>query len=128
MHGRIERITEVRRVRAYKKDERKRLIIHVLAEAIRRGETGVMTCAEIARSMDIVPSTKLRKILLEMIAAGTLSVEEQPDGGIAGKRYLYWLNKTHVAYSVSHANAKAVRRERTIRLNTVKGSEEIWMS
>ena len=116
----------MRRVRAFKKEDRKRLIIHNLAEAIRKGGTGVMTCAEIARTMDIRPSTKLRAILLEMIAAGTLSVEEQSDGGIAGKRYLYWLNKTHVAYSASHANAKAVRRERSIRLNTTKGSEELW--
>jgi len=107
----------MRRVRAYSRDERKRMIIHVLAAAIRVGDSGVMTCAEIARKMDIVPSTKLRNILMEMIEYGVLSVEEQPDAGIAGKRYLYWLKKDNQAYSDQHKNAKATKRERAIRLN-----------
>lgn len=113
----------MRRVRAYSRDERKRLIIHVLAEAIRNGESGVMTCAEIARQMDIVPSTKLRAMLVEMIASGILSVEEQADTGIAGKRFLYWLRKDNESYSDQHSNARAVKREHLIRLNTAHGAE-----
>lgn len=118
----------MRRVRAYSRDERKRLIIHVLAEAIRTGDTGIMTCSEIAKKMDIVPSTKLREILLEMIASGTLSAEAQPDPGIAGKRYLYWLKKDNEAFSVQHSNAKATRRERFIRLNPSRTVEMLVLS
>jgi hypothetical protein len=128
LHGHIERKRQMRRVRAYSRDERKRLIIHVLAEAIRVGDSGVMTCAEIAKKMDIVPSTKLRAILMEMIEYGILSVEEQQDAGIAGKRYLYWLKKDNEAYSVQHKNAKAARRERAIRLNTARGTEMLVLS
>jgi len=113
----------MRRVRAYTREERKRLIIHVLAEAIRKGEPPVMTCTEIARSMDIVPSTKLRKILSEMVGSGTLRMQSQEDAGIAGVRYLYELNPWNDAFETPHPNRRATKMARTIKA-TINGKVE----
>jgi hypothetical protein len=128
MHGHTERKRQMRRVRAYSRDERKRLIIHVLAEAIRVGDIDAMTCAEIAKKMDIVPSTKLRKILAEMTKAEILSVVKQPDAGIAGYRFVYSLNAGRDAYWYKQANKSAVERARQIRLNTAHGVEILVLS
>jgi len=107
----------MRRVRAYSRDERKRLIIHVLAETIRTGNLEGLSCAAIAQKMDIVPSTKLRQILAEMIAADVVNFKKEPDAGIAGFRVIYSLNYQHPAFSQPHTNRRAQRIERNIRLN-----------
>lgn len=107
----------MRRVRAYSREERKRLIIHVLAEAIRCGEGEQKTCAQIANAMDITPSTKLRKILAEMVTAKLLEVEEVKDAGIAGFRNLYSLNDEREAFAEKHPSRRATKIERSIRLN-----------
>ena len=111
------------RVRAYSREERKRLIIYVLAEAIRIGNQEGMSCAAIAKKMDIVASTKLRQILAEMIAAEVVVFEKQPDAGIAGFRVLYALNYTKAGYSEPHSNRKATKQARQIRLN-INGKTE----
>lgn len=113
----------MRRVRAYSRDERKRLIIHVLAEQIRIGQSGQLTCAAIAQKMDIVASTKLRSILGEMIADGTLLFVREDDAGIAGFRVLYQLNYELTGFSEPHANRKSTRIARIIRL-TIGGKVE----
>lgn len=118
----------MRRVRAYSREERKRLIIHHFAESVRVGENPVMTCAEIARKMDIRPSTKLRDILLEMVLDNTLLMSQQEDAGIAGFRVLYELNPFNDAFSEQHASPRATRMHHAIRLNTSNGVEELWLS
>jgi hypothetical protein len=128
LHGHIERKRQMRRVRAYSRDERKRLIINVLATAMKVGEPFKLTCAEIAKSMDIVPSTKLRQILAEMVAAGTLRVERQQDAGIAGFRLLYELNPETEAYAWRRVDKKAEEFHRAIRLNTAHGAEMLVLS
>lgn len=118
----------MRRVRAYRRDERKRLIIHVLATAMKNGEPFKLTCAEIAKQMNIVPSTKLRQILAEMVAAKTLSCEKQDDAGIAGFRFLYELSAENPAYEWRRVDKKAVDFHRTIKLNTRSGAETLALS
>lgn len=118
----------MRRVRAYSRDERKRLIIHALAEAIRIGDRSQMTCAEIAKTQGIVASTKLRQILAEMVDTGTLTITRQDDTGIAGYRYLYELNNNNDAFSVQHTNAKSARMQRIIRLNINGKVEALQLS
>jgi transcription initiation factor IIE alpha subunit len=105
------------RVRAYSREERKRLIIYVLAEAIRKGNSQQMTATQIAREMDIVPSTKLRKILAEMVTEKILQVEDVEDAGIAGFRYLYYLNGERDGFAFKHPSERELRKNRTIRLN-----------
>ena len=82
----------MRRVRAYSRDERKRLVIHHLAEWIRKGDYLPKTCAQIAAAMDITASTKLRQILAEMAYAETLTCVREDNAGIAGYRFVYSLN------------------------------------
>jgi len=105
------------RVRAYTREERKRLIIYLFAERIRQGNGDYMSCSEIAKAMDITASTKLRKILFEMRNDNILVMEAEKDAGIAGYRYLYWLNPDNVAFGPSHSNHRAAKRARQIRLN-----------
>lgn len=107
-----------RRVRAYSRDERKRLIIYHLAEAIRKGEGYQYTCAEIARMMDVRPSSKLRVILWEMTDDNILQFEDQEDASLLGYRTYFQLNQEgNDAFKGAHLNRRATRIARTIRLN-----------
>lgn len=125
MHGHYPKGFTMKKVRAYKRSERKRLIVHVLAENIRKGIEQEMTCAQIARAMDIVASTKLREILTEMVFEGTLDVDRIKDAGIAGFRCLYKLNNDNQAFSPSHGNKHAIARDRVLRLNSAAGTVEV---
>jgi len=107
----------MRRVRAYSREERKRLIIHVFAEAIRKGRPAQLTCAGLAQKMDIVASTKLRAILSEMVAAELLRKVDEPNAGVCGFRAVYELNYAKTGYSEPHKNQHAVKQERFLRLN-----------
>jgi hypothetical protein len=113
----------MRRVRAYSREERKRLIIHVFAEAIRKGEGHMKACAEIANKMDIVPSTKLRAILRELVADEILLVTRVEDEGIAGFRDLYELNYHKASFEPSHPNRRSAKMARTIKA-TINGKVE----
>lgn len=106
-----------RRVRAYSRDDRKRLIIHTLAAEIRLGRRAQLTCAGLAQKMDIVPSTKLRQILAEMIADETLVAVKEDNAGVCGFRMVYELNYAKTGYSEPHENRRAAKKERFIRLN-----------
>lgn len=118
----------MRKARALSRDERKRLIIHHFAEAIRTSQPARFTCADMARKMDIIPSTKLRNILDEMVAEYLLIVTMESDAGIAGFRKVYELNYSKEGFSQPHANQKATRVARTIRMNSSKGQEDIFAS
>lgn len=107
----------MRRVRAYSREERKRLIIHAFAEQIRLGHEPKLTCAGIAQMMDIVPSTKLRQILAEMVASELLVFVKEENAGIAPFRIVYELNYSKAGFSEPRKNAKAARRSHALLLN-----------
>jgi len=107
----------MRRVRAYSREERKRLIIHVLAEAVRKDRQRKMSTAEIAHEMDITVQTKLRTILKEMVADELLKMDMQEDAGIAGFRLVFYLNDQKEGFAEQNPNNKASRKDRIIRLN-----------
>ena len=112
-----------REVRAYSRYERKRLIINVFAEEIRKGHPAQLTCAGLAQKMNIRPSTKLRKILAEMIEDELLRCVKEPNAGVCGFRMVYELNYWREGFSKPHENRRAVRRERNITLN-INGKRE----
>jgi len=118
----------VKKIRAYDREARKRLIIHVLAEHIRVGRGNGMSASEIANAMDITASTKLRLILRELARDGLLAIEKVDDAGIAGFREIYSLNELLPAFSDPHPSRKAARRERLLTLHSVRGVETLVLS
>jgi hypothetical protein len=61
--------------RAYSRVERKVQIVAVLANMVQHGKSPVATMYQIAKKLDIRPSTHLLGILAEMVATGDLAVE-----------------------------------------------------
>lgn len=61
------------RRRAYSRVEQKGRIANVFVEVIQRGLPNRLSMYSVAKSLDIAPSTKLQKIMLEMVEDGTLS-------------------------------------------------------
>lgn len=106
-----------RRVRAYTRPERKRLIIHNLAKAIREGSGYRFTCAEIAGMMDITASTKLRDILWEMTDDNILHFYDEADASLLGYRTYFELNLENEAYFGARPNPRAERIHHAIVLN-----------
>jgi len=75
--------------RAYSRAERKVQIIASLAIMVQNGKTPVATMYQVAKKLDIRPSTHLLGILSEMVASGDLTVmyvEHRPNSlkGIYG--------------------------------------------
>lgn len=115
----------MREKKSYRRDDRKRLIIHLFAERLRKGIYEPMTCSQIAACMRITPSTKLRNILREMESESLLTIQTEEDASILGYRYLYTLNHELPAFNPPHTNRRASRQERTIRLNSARGIETL---
>jgi hypothetical protein len=111
------------RVRAYSREERKRLIIYHLADAIRKGKGTQFTTAEIARMMDITPSTKLRAIIWELTDDNILHFADEADASLLGYRTYFSLNQEIEAYYNARPNRRTTRLERTITLN-INGKRE----
>lgn len=107
----------MRRVRAYTREERKRLIIYNLAKAIREGSGYRFTTAEIARMMDVTASTKLRDILWEMTDDNILHFCDEEDASLLGYRTYFELNIENEAYFGAKPNPRAQRMSHAIRLN-----------
>jgi hypothetical protein len=117
-----------RRVRAYSRADRKRLIIYHLADAMRKGIGKRFTTAEIARMMDIIPSTKLRDILWELTDENILHFSDEEDASLLGYRTYFELNPEIESYYNAKPNRHTTRMEREIRLNSSKGSEALYLS
>lgn len=62
--------------RAYSRAERKVQIVATLAIMVQHGKSPTATMYQIAKRLDIRPSTHLLKILAEMVAAGDLAVAQ----------------------------------------------------
>jgi hypothetical protein len=116
------------KVRAYKREDRKALIIHVFATDIQAHGDGIFTCSTIAKAMDITPSTKLRNIIDEMVSQGLLISERVEDTGIAGFRTLYSLNVGTEGFAFPHHWTKHAKRQHEIRLNPARSEERLVLS
>lgn len=61
------------RRKAYSRGERKEQIANVFIDAMQSGQPNRLTMYQVAKRMDLAPSTKLQEIMLEMVADGVLS-------------------------------------------------------
>lgn len=75
--------------KALSREDRKRQILLVFAIQIQNGGEGECTVADIARSMHLSPSTKLRDMVMELVIEGSLDFRDEPIPGIAKFRRLY---------------------------------------
>jgi len=114
--------------KAYSREERRLMIVQAIAiEVLRTAPWEEMTVAEVARKLQLTPSTKLRNMLNEMVVDGLLVSAKQKHAGIAGFRVLYALPDGSVRDMLKRAEKAIPGRNRTIRINTAQRSflEEI---
>lgn len=109
----------MKRRKAYAREERLQQIIGVFLESYRHGFTD-MTTAEIARRLDVTPSTKFRNLLKSLLVQEVLSVENEEHVGISGFRAVWSLSESYKAYA--QAPASQQKKGRELRINTRKGS------
>lgn len=79
------------KTKALTREGRKAQVITLLAIRIDKALPNEITVREVAKSLDITPSTKLRNIMLEMVADGELVLREKPMAGIAGRKFIFSL-------------------------------------
>ena len=80
------------RIKAYNRDERKVQVLAALAIKAQHGQPPKMTMYQIAKTLDMSPSTHLLNILKEMQSAGLLTCERQEHRpGV--ERMVWWLPK-----------------------------------
>lgn len=70
----------------YDRGERKNQIVITLKLRIDKGITDGLTMWQLAKSLDITPSTHLQRILLEMVKENLLEYEVKPHRGETEKR------------------------------------------
>lgn len=81
--------------RAYSREERKHMILLAMShDRAVFGEHSFMTAAEIAHSLDVTPSTRLRQIIDELCNEGYVKKERFSSVNIAGYKWLYSLTAT----------------------------------
>ena len=67
--------------RQYSREKRKEQVLGQFAIWYSKGDTEPKTMQRIARSLDLIPSTKFRDLLLEMEAEGKLTVQTREKSG-----------------------------------------------
>ena len=75
--------------KALARADRKRQIMLVFALDIQNGGEGECTVADIARSMHLTASTKLRDMVMELVIDGSLDFRDEAIPGIAKFRRIY---------------------------------------
>lgn len=90
------------RRKAYSRGERKSQIADVFLNRIQQGRDNRLTMYEVAEILDLAPSTKLQKIMLEMVEEDTLSFVTENKG-----------NTWKRVFSLKHVQ----HRIRNIRIN-----------
>ena len=106
--------------RAFSRAERETMVITQIAIRIQNGQGNGMTTNQLARALDITPSTKFRNILLEMWRAGKLEAVSIPHQGITGKAYVWSLPEG------SYQEPKRPKRELVINSKMQKGQLTLW--
>ena len=77
--------------KAFSRAERENMVIMQIAIRIQNGGGNGMTTNQLARALDITPSTKFRNILLDMWRVGKLDAKSIPHQGVTGKAYVWSL-------------------------------------
>ena len=108
----------MKRRKAFSKEEKLMQIIGVFLEEYRKGNKD-LTTAEVARALDITPSTKLRNLIVHLSNQRALVGKTEPHIGIAGFRVLWSLNPEYLDYA--KAPIAQQKKGRELRINTPKG-------
>ena len=77
--------------KAFSRAERENMVITQIAIRIQNGGGNGMTTNQLAKALDVTPSTKFRNILLDMWRAGKLDARSIPHQGVTGKAYVWSL-------------------------------------
>lgn len=104
--------------KALPREDRKRQILIAFALEIQNGNNGEMTVADVARHMRLAPSTKLRKMILELVEDGSLDFRDESIPGVAKFRRLY----SPDIESFRRPKAEYGRQGRAIKINSKQGS------
>lgn len=75
--------------KALAREDRLRQILQVFAVELQSGRSGELTATEIARKMQLTPSTKLRLMIDELVMDSQLIVEREDIPGVAKFRRVY---------------------------------------
>lgn len=75
--------------KALAREDRLRQILQVFAIDLQQGGTGEFTTAEIARKMQLAPSTKLRLMIEELVMEGGLQSRREAIPGVCQFRRIY---------------------------------------
>lgn len=108
----------MRNRKAFSKEEKLIQIIAVFLEEFRKGNKE-LTVADVARGLNITPSTKLRKLMRCLNEQNVLSAYSEPHVGIAGFRVIWLLTPAYLEYA--KATLSQQKKGRDLRINTPKG-------
>lgn len=100
--------------KALAREDRLRQILQVFAVELQSGREGRMTVADIARKMNLVPSTKLRLMITELVMDSQLIAEREDIPGIAKFRRIYRPNLGEF----SLPTPKYIGEKRSIKINS----------
>lgn len=101
-----------RQRKAYKREERKAMIVQALALDYQNGGEGWLTIAEIAHLLHVTPSTKLRDMVTELLIDGVVVVKTYEYPGITQYRRFYALADE---YARKHGRQRTEPRSIKIR-------------
>jgi len=109
----------MKRRKAYSREERLQQIVGVFLDFYQRGFKDA-TATEIARSLDLEPSTKFRVMLEHLVKQNVLVCATEAHASINGYRKIYRISPDYIEYAKAPVSQQ--KRGRELRINTRKGS------
>lgn len=98
------------------------MIVQTFVVAVEKtGKDTTLTIADIANSLHVTASTKLRIMVNEMVLDGVLASTKQKHTGIAGFRVLYRLTYENLYSVLRNAEMGAFAVKRNVRVNSAQG-------
>jgi len=104
--------------KALAREDRKRQILLAFAVNIQSGGPGELTVAGIAQLMHLSASTKLRRMVMELVEDGSLDFRDEQIPGIAGFRRVF----SPDAKTFKRPTPHYVGQGRQIKFNSRQGS------
>lgn len=106
--------------KALSRNDRKRQIMLAFAVNLQSGKDGRMTIADIARSIQLSASTKLRNMVTELVIEGLLVDEKEDIPGVAKFRRIY---TPSALFDISRGKRK--QETRTIQIKAKRNGQQV---
>lgn len=106
--------------KALSREDRKRQIMLAFAVDLQSHGDGRMTIADIARKMQLAPSTKLRDMVTELVIDGLLVDEKEVIPGVTKFRRIY-----SPSALFGPSNGKHKHEQRTIQMKAKKNGQMV---